>query len=242
MLRKPIIAMLGMLSLASVQAKDLGVQGNVWPIVEIDMRQLVAESASRADWGKVREEMTSSAKNYLDRIPGRILPAASETKTTWFDPSVVLTSDIQAPVESPDGTYSWKVLFPKGTKVNPLKTHRPLTAFLFFDGSKEDQVALVKAVLAKEPLRVVPVEAGMGKIKQTNETLKRPVFHANDAMINRFHVTNLPTLVYPGSGAQSLYLGITQFGPPLDPLQVLKLWPAPKPADTPISIHGSARK
>lgn len=215
----------------SAGAKDFGVQGNIWPIVETDIRQLIVESAGQVDWSKAQDEIKDSAKTYLSRLPKRQLPVADRTATVWFDPSIVLTSDIQAPVKQADGSYAWQVLFPKGTSVNPLAQYRPVTAMFFFDGAQEDQVELVRAVLAKEPNRIVPIEAGAGDLKQTNQRLKRSVFYANDAMLNRFQVKNLPSLVFAGEGAHQLHLGITSFALPFNAEQVLSAWPALRPVN-----------
>jgi len=216
-------------------AKDYGVQGNLWPITEVDVRQLIIGQAANVDWSKPQAQLKESAKNYLENLPKRRLPLAETTETTWFDPSIVLTSDIQVPVKQPDGSYVWTLMYPKGTRVNPLEKYRPVTAMLFFDGSQEDQVKMVQEVLLKEPNRIIVVEAGGGDLKALNETLKRPVFYGHDALINRFQVKYLPTLVYAGEGAEQNYLGITSFAAPFDANQVVQSWPAlrPTPSSTP---------
>lgn len=206
-------------------SKDLGVQGNVWPIVEVDMRQLMVESAARADWNAAREQGVSSAKRYLETLPKRSFPVAQRTGTAWINPSVTLTSDIQVPVKNPDGSYAWQVLAAKGSTFNPLSNVRPVTAFLLFDGSDEAQLKMVKDSLAIEPNLLVPVEAGRGDLESDNKALGRPVFYASDAMVNRFRVQYLPSVVYPGSGAQELLLGITSFGLPFTPTELLAVWP-----------------
>lgn len=214
-------------------AKDYGVQGNQWPVTEVDVRQLLVASAADVDWSKPQAQIKESANRFLENLPKRQLPLAERTQTAWFDPSIVLTSDIQVPVKQPDGTYAWQVLYPKGTRVNPLEKYRPVTAMLFFDGSQEDQVKFVQQVLAKEPNRIMIIEAGAGDLKKMNETFKRPVFYAQDALINRFQVKYLPSLVHSGEGAQQLFIGVTSFGMPFDANQAIQAWPALTPAPTP---------
>ena len=208
-----------------VNAKNLGVQGNVWPIVEVDMRQLMVESAGRTNWGEVSDKAVDSAKRYLESLPKRSLPSPEKTVTTWVNPSVRVASDIQVPVKRADGTYEWQVLAPKGTLVNPLTQVRPVTAMLLFDGANESQLKMVKAVLGLEKNRILPVEAGSGDMKNNNETMGRPVFYASDAMMNRFQVKFLPALIYPGYGAQELLLGVTSFAAPYAEREVLSAWP-----------------
>lgn len=206
-------------------ARDLGVQGNVWPIVERDMRQMLLESAMSTDWSGAQESLKESARTYVDRLPKRQLPTPEQTQTRWIDPSIVISSDIQAPVEQPDGDYQWQVIIPAGTKVNPLVTHRPVTAMLFFDGADPAQVDLVEQTLKAEPWRVVPVEAGAGNVRASFERFNRPVFHANDALVSRFQISQLPSILYPGTGEQRLLLGLTSFSPPFNVAQVLQAWP-----------------
>jgi conjugal transfer pilus assembly protein TraW len=209
----------------SVYAKDLGVQGTVWPIVERDIRQMMVEQAANVEWSKVQGEIADSGRAYLDNLPKRRMTSVESTSTVWLDPSIELTSDIQVPVKGADGSFSWQVLAAKGTRVNPLAQTRPLTALLFFDGADPAQLSAVAAVLKTEPLRVVPVEAGRGSMRDNNERLARPVFHANDAMMGRFQVRSLPTLVYPGMADRALFLGVTSFAAPFSPREMLSAWP-----------------
>ncbi|MCC5610889.1 hypothetical protein LC612_30110 [Nostoc sp. CHAB 5834] len=216
---------LALTACASAYAKDLGVQGVVWPILEIDMRQLMVESAAKANWSEAQAELKKSAETVLERLPKRQLPTVSKSRTVWVDPSIEINSDIQAPVKQSDGSYKWVVMTPKGTKVNPLEKYRPVTAVFLFDGSDPDQLALAKAALAKAPDFLVPMEAGSGDLKEDMEALGRPVFHANDGVISRFKVQYLPTLVYPGDGQYSLYIGVSSYAAPFTADEVLRSWP-----------------
>jgi conjugal transfer pilus assembly protein TraW len=161
----------------------------------------------------------------LDNLPKRRMAPVEATRTDWLDPSIELTSDIQVPVKGADGSFAWQVLAARGTRVNPLAQLRPVTAMLFFDGADPAQLAAVEAVLKAEPMRVVPVEAGRGSLRESNERLARPVFHANDAMMGRFQIRHLPALVYPGMADRALFLGITSFAAPFSPREILSAWP-----------------
>jgi conjugal transfer pilus assembly protein TraW len=219
-----------------LHAKNMGVQGNVWPIIEVDMRQLMIESAARADWSAAQDQATNSAKRYLETLPKRTFPTSAKTVTAWVNPSVTVSSDIQVPVKNAKGAYEWQVLAPKGSSYNPLTTVRPATAFILFDGADEAQVKFVQAALAQEPNRLVPVEAGRGDLGTNNKTFGRPVFYASDAMLNRFRVQYLPSVVYPGSGAQELLLGVTSFAAPFRPAELLGTWPGVQGSAPSLSI------
>ena len=219
-----LLCAVALMACLGAHAKDYGVLGEVMPIIEKDIRQLMAESASRADWSQAQEAVKDSAKTYLSRLPKRQFPVTDHTLSWYVDPSLVLASDIQAPIKGPDGNFSWQILHRKGTKVNPLQYARPVTAMLFFDGSQPDQVQLVKKVLDMSPDRIVPVEAGAGDLNASGDVFDRPVFYASDAMVNKFQLRYLPSLVYPGDGDKSLYLGVTAFAMPYSATAVLQVW------------------
>lgn len=225
-MRKLLLAsLLGLLIVNPLHAKDLGVQGQVWPILEIDFRRLMLESAARVDWNQMQDEIKSSANKYFDGFPGRRLPSVDKTETRYIDPSIITPSDIMAPLPDASGTLQWSVLYAKGTRVNPLEKIRPLTAMLFFDGNSPDQVKFVRAALAANPLRVVPVETAGANVKDLSVAFDRPVFYANESMMARFRVEHLPALLYPGSGANALYLGLTAFAEPYKASELETAWP-----------------
>lgn len=207
-------------------AKDLGVQGQVWNIVERDMRELMMESAAKADWDKVQQETKNNAEQYLNRLPKRVLPTVARDSLRWIDPSIVVPQDIQAPVKQANGQLAWQVIVPKGRKVNPLEHVRPTTALFFYDGGDKAQLELVRALSRSVPDYFMFIESGRGEIKEASNLLGRPVFHANDALLARFEVSNLPTMVYPGNGAQTGLLGVAAFAAPYREQAVRVLWPS----------------
>lgn len=221
---RALLAVFAGIASQSTFAKDLGIHGNVWPITEVDIRQMMLEDAAKADWGKVQEEIKDNAKTYLERLPKRQMPSIDVTTTEWFDPSIELEADIQAPVQLPDGSYAWQVLAKKGTRVNPLHQVRPTQALFFYDGGNEEQLKFVKALALKEPEKIMFIEAGTGSVKQASEDMSMPVYHANDAMLQRFQVRYLPTMVYPGTGPNTNVLGVTAFAFPYSLSEVLTTW------------------
>lgn len=217
---------------AACFAKDFGVQGTAWPILEQDMREYVLEAASKTDWDAANDRLKESAKNYPETLAKRLWPAVTVTSTAWMDPSIELTDDIQAPVKGPDGKLQWQVMVPRGTRVNPLSQVRPSTGLLFFDGSDPTQLALVEQALKHAPGKLLPIEAGRGSVLESNKALKVPVFHASDEAVQRFQLRAMPTLVYPGSGMRALFLGNTVFAPPYTLDALTAAWPDLAPTAT----------
>jgi conjugal transfer pilus assembly protein TraW len=221
-----LVAMAAALGALSASGKDLGVQGQLFPINEIDVRQLMLESAARADWDQVRDEVKDSANKFFDSLPKRSLPSPDKTHTRYIDPSISTGSDIMVPAENAAGDYQWTVMYPKGTRINPLDTYRPLTAMLFFDGHSEAQLRFVREALAANPMRIVPVETAGANVKDISKAFKRPIFYASDAMMARFKVTQLPALLYPATGDFGKYLGLTAFGTPYRQAELESVWPS----------------
>lgn len=210
-----IIALLVLSAAPSAScAKDLGVQGTVWPITERDIRELVIESAARADWKDVQKDMKESANSYAGRLPSRTMPVAAKTETRWIDPSIKVDSDIKVPVKQANGEFVWQVLHKAGTTVNPLSVTRPNNAMLFFSGTDREQVALMKRLWAAAPGMIMPIDVSGANVQKLSETAGFPVFYAHDAMLSRFNIDRAPSLLYPGAGDRKLYLGLTTLSRP----------------------------
>ena len=210
---------------ASSRADNLGVQGKTWPIIEIDMRKFLAEQAARVNWSHVENGLSHSAHRYLETLPRRDIPAARTTTTRWIDPAIILSRNILAPKKNAKGQWHWGVLYRKGTRFNPLSVERPIQAMLFFDSASRSQRAFVRAALLKYPERIMPVDVDGNDPQPLSKSWGLPVFEATNAMLARFPVFAIPALLYPGSGAERMRLGMTAFGPPYSTSQLATAWP-----------------
>ncbi len=206
-----VISVCGLMT-APADALDLGVQGQLYTIQEIDMREAIIRSADDEKVKQLQAEQQASAKTFFEQLPDYGLPHATETITRWVDPSIVLTQDIQVPQKGADGEYTWQILYRKGTRVNPLATVTPVDRMLFFDGSDPDQVQFALDVLKAHPIDVLPVEVA-GNPKVLSEKISRPVFYANEGMLSRFGIRESPSLLGVGQGAHAHRLAVTGFAP-----------------------------
>lgn len=223
-----LLAALLLTASTSSLARDLGVVGKVWPISEIDIRELLIASASRADLGQLQEELRESAQEYLNSLPKRPMDQASTTRTRWIDPSFVLSDDIAAPVQNARGEWQWRILYKKGTRFNPLTVQRPHNAMLFFNGTASEEVAFVRAVYERYPAKVMLIEATGTNPEKLAKELGIPVFSATETMLGRFRIATTPSLLYAGEGPHALELGLTEFAPPFSTLAVEQVWPSIK--------------
>lgn len=220
-----LCAVIAALSLPAY-AKDLGIVGKTWDITEIDIRQLVMESAMRANFSQYNAQREKSAKNYTANLPRRTRAVADKTETRWIDPSITISADIQGVEDNKSkNEFQWITLFKKGTKANPLEIYRPLTAMFFFDGNSESQLEFVKNALLEDKLgRLVLVEATGADVAKLTKTLGRPVFYLNDTMAARFNINTVPSLLYAGSGEHSGLLGLTVFAAPYKTSALKGVW------------------
>jgi len=207
-------------------AKDLGVYGRVWDIIEIDIRELLIQSAGRINVQELQDKMRQSAESYLDNLPRRSTLRVTSTRTRWLDPSFVLDDDIRVPIRNEDGEWEWGILHKKGTRFNPLSVQRPRDAMLFFDGEDQDQLKFVEAVVKEFPGKVMPVEATGANPDKLAQKLGVPVFSATDQMRARFRIEATPALLYAGEGEHSLELGMTEFAPPYTTAAAERAWPS----------------
>lgn len=211
---------------ASASAKDLGVQGKIWDITEIDMRILVMQSAMRADFNSINNQRKDAAATYMDRLPKRAMALPERTETRWIDPSIEVENDLQSvDTDATTKDYKWVTLFKKGTRVNPLKVIKPVKALFFFDGTSEEQVEFAKQILREDQYgRVVLIEATGNNIKELTKAMGRPVFYLTDAMVRRFNINQAPSLLYAASGDYDGLLGLTSFAKPFDMAALRATW------------------
>lgn len=207
----------------SAQAVNLGVQGKVWPIAEVNILKLLVESATQVNWHKVQKGLIKNAENWGSHLPQWNFPAATQTKTVWFDPAIVLRKNVYGPRKSAQGNYEWTLLYPAGTRVNPLRYERPPTDMLFFNGNVPAQVTLARQVLAAFGGEVDIVETA-GNPENLAKHLDMPVYYANKEILSRFPIRKLPTLMGVGIGKHAYDIALTQLAPAFSIQQVRAAW------------------
>lgn len=109
-------------------AVDLGVHGELFPVVEENLLDWIKSQASELPQ-EFQDQVVSAIKRPRDFMH---LPNATENRTVQFDPSITLKQEIL--------DASGKVLYPKGHRFNPLTVTQLSQALLFFDGTKENHL------------------------------------------------------------------------------------------------------
>lgn len=196
----------------SVAAHDLGTRGHTFPIKEPSLLVQIIKKLSTVNWKQKSEQLLASAKHGLHHYAEDGLTPARQTRTRYVDPSITLQHPISAPVKTPDGKSDWKVIYPAGTRVNPLDKVQPVTRMLVFDPRVPSQMAFALAAMHAWPDLIELVSTG-GDIAGDSKKIKRPLFYASSAFVERFHLRHTPSLIGIGKGPLRRRLAITVFGP-----------------------------
>ncbi len=169
-------------------ARDLGVVGTTYPIIEKDALAEIEERAKQVDWSKVvnKDKMKSAIKNFKPKGIKK-LPRAIESRTFKVDMTYTLDADIT----DKDGN----VLYPKGFTFNPLDfVHNPGTIFIVIDGADRAQVDWFKKSTYANNANVTLMLTD-GPYYALAEELRRPVFYAIHGIIERFELQFVPSII-----------------------------------------------
>ena len=173
-------------------AKNLGVRGATWPVVEPDLlveieARLLAMQRS-GDLARLEEEARTRARQSLEEpgpVPG--IAPARDRRSRLFDPSIEVAQDIR----TPDGA----LIAAAGTKINPVE-HLPLTRDLIFvDGRREAEIAWALARERKggRPAKIVLLA---GRPFDLIRRYRRPFFFDTGGRLAvRFAIAATPTLI-----------------------------------------------
>lgn len=220
---------LGLSLPVTASAVNLGIQGKVWPIAEVNVLKLLVESATQVNWHHVQQGLIKKAENWGSQLPQWDFPEVRHTKTIWFNPSISLVKPIYGPKQSRNGDYEWALLYPAGTTVNPLRYERPPTDMLFFNGNVPAQVTLAKQALLAFGASIYIVETA-GNPENLAKSLDVPVYYANKGILARFPIRKLPTLMGVGTGIHQYDISLTELAPPFSTKQIQAYWNGMLPA------------
>ena len=189
----PAVAMLLAATLAvgipsAASAKDLGVRGATWPVVEPDLLEEIEtrllEMQRSGALARFEAEARERARRRIeepDPVPG-IAPAREERSRT-FDPAIVVERDIR----TPDGT----LIAAAGARANPLERMLLTRDLLFVDGRRAAEVAW--ALAHDRPAKIVLLAGRPLKLMRRHG---RPFyFDTGGRVAARFGIAATPSLV-----------------------------------------------
>lgn len=173
-------------------AEDLGVIGKTYDIVERDlieaMKDKLRQMEKTGELAKKQDEYKNRVMSGIEHprpIPG--IQATETANTHYYDPSIVTDRDIA------DATG--KILYPCGTRVNPLDYIGWNKYLLFVDGRDQKQLDLTKRITAASdrPVKLVLVA---GEPLNLMRRWKTQVYYDQGGILTRrFAITRVPAMV-----------------------------------------------
>jgi len=187
-----------------VLATDLGQLGTTYPIAEDNLITVIQDSIqSQASSGELaqkqqhwRQKMISSA----NRPSGNTLAQAVEYRSFSIDPTYTLPEDLH--------DHLGRVVYPKGTRFNPLDI-KPLTETLcFIDATKPLQVQWIKRHCNEgAQFKRIVVNGAVAKTRKALKT--RVYFDQHQVLAQFFHLQAVPAVVRQSGGL----LHVEEFAP-----------------------------
>lgn len=202
-----IFLSLTLLSFA-VTAKDLGIQGKIFEITDVDIRLIVMKQLSGIDWDKKGDEYRDSVVDQLEGMPYTVkLPPVEEINVKPIDMRTMITKDITAPIQNADGSVEQVVLAKAGDVVDPFQYVAPITKYLFFDPTDKAQMGLAVQLKESGMAEKYTLEFAVtgGDVLGTADQL-RGVFYAYDYIVKKFKLERNLSLVFFHPGTKTAYV------------------------------------
>lgn len=184
-----------------ILALDLGTYANTFTIKELDLLDQIKLKLNQMDKQEFEQQYAFEVKKQIDR-PNRVNGIAKVEKDAVrkFDPTVILAEDILIPNET---TGIDKVLYPKGTKINPLD-HDDFDPLIFIDGDEEKQIEFAHNYnQLNQNSRIILVNGNPGA-KQIENKEYYYYFDQGGVYTTRFKVDKVPAIVHQEKDAKVL--------------------------------------
>lgn len=181
-----ILTQIGMAS--SIYAKDFGIQGHVFPIVEQNILEYIEEKLREVNLEEFNNKFQEQVKKSVNRPKSVTGIVKAETPNTHYhDPSYVLEDDIF--------DHEGKLMHARGTKVNPLE-HMPLREVLIFvDGDDEAQVEYALNERRSRGGFAKIILTNGAPLELSNEHKVWFFFDQAGIFTKKFEITQVPSLV-----------------------------------------------
>lgn len=182
------------------QAADLGTWGDLWPVREQDMLELITQRLQglqqSGQWDKTMGEFKQRViENSQRPAPVEGLHRAEKYAQRWFDPSIRLTEDLK--------DSEGRVFAHQGELINPLKTVPFMQTLYFINGDDPDQIAWMKRQVPETLMsKIILVR---GSVPDTSAALdSRIYFDQNGVLSKRFGLTSVPARITPAPSGERL--------------------------------------
>ncbi len=176
----------------NVAAADIGQLGPTYPISEphllrtIEQRLRAKESSGELQ-RLIADAQQRGRRAVMEPPPIAGLQATATPRTFYFDPAIVLDRNLL--------DASGRLLFPAGTRANPLSVVSLSRGLLFFDARDRHQVAHARKLIAARPGGLKPILTG-GSYLDLMKSWRSPVYYDQQGvLVRRFGIRQVPALV-----------------------------------------------
>lgn len=177
------------LNCSVISAKNIGQYGQVFPVIEEDLRQVILKRLkSMQKTGELETHqrlVEQRVAEHIIRPNPLMLTTIKKPRTFRIDPTIIVSNDLW----TPDGT----LIARKGTPLNPFNHIKFSKTLIFFDADDANQVAWVKKHYS-DYSHVKFILTG-GDIREASERFGRIYFDLNGLITSQLHIKHVPSVV-----------------------------------------------
>ncbi|MDF0490462.1 type-F conjugative transfer system protein TraW [Sphingomonas sp. H39-1-10] len=182
--------LLALLGLSSSQARDLGVLGQTFPIVEPDLLATIEAKLRRLEQtggiAAANAEFARRAERHVRRPrPVDGIAHATEARSWTFDPAITLESDIR--------DHKGNLIAARGARVNPLDFVTVRQDLVFVDGDDARQMDWATATYGDAKAKIILVAGS--PIDAMTARRRRFYFDQEGRLTARFGIRHVPAIV-----------------------------------------------
>ena len=177
---------------AEAAAPDAGTLGPTYPITEAHLLQMIEqrlrEAARTGELSRIEDEARSRGAHAVRHpMPVVEIVTTRVARSFLFDPTFVLGRNVLGP--------RGELLFPAGTRRNPLDVTSLSRPLLFFDARDSRQVSQAHAVITQHQGRVKPILTA-GSYLELMQVWRTPVYYDQGGMLTRrLGIRQVPAMV-----------------------------------------------
>jgi len=174
------------------RASDIGTIGPVYPIQEPHLLDFIRQRLQEKERsGELKELEEQARARGIDAVthpkPVAGIKLAETAHTFYFDPTFTLDRNVL--------DDKGKLLFPAGTRKNPLEIVALSKHLLFFDARDKRQVTRARELIAFYRGRVKPILVG-GSYLDLMKSWRAPVYYDQQGVLtHRLGITQVPAIV-----------------------------------------------
>lgn len=190
-MRNKVLLLLGLASLSfGVQAKNIGTFGQVFPVIEEDIRQVIMKRLQHmqqtGEMAHLQKTLDERVALHITRPKPLSLTTTTTPKSFHVDPSITVNHDIYAP----NGLLVAKA----GMTLNPFDHVHFSKTLIFFNGDDVKQVDWVMAHY--QTFKQVKFILTGGDIRDAANRFGRIYFDVDGRLSTKLNIQHVPTVVH----------------------------------------------